>query len=144
MKPKKKTCVVKETRGQLSALTARSTKSSVHVCRFQSERTTGALPWPCPDTNVPAWSFPFIITPNWEFILSSPSKHVGQNMKGKAECVHTMMRNSHRTHLTRVFYSHFTHSFSMLVSMVATRSPTDRAPNTKSPIKRTFPQCLWM
>lgn len=32
----------------------------------------------------------------------------------------------------------------MSVSMAATRSPTDRAPNTKSPIKRTFPQCLWM
>lgn len=37
-----------------------------------------------------------------------------------------------------------THSCSMSVSMAATRSPTDRAPNTKSPIKRTFPQCLWM
>lgn len=37
-----------------------------------------------------------------------------------------------------------THSCSMSVSMAATLSPTERAPNTKSPIKRTFPQCLWM
>lgn len=37
-----------------------------------------------------------------------------------------------------------THSCSMSVSMAATLSPTERAPNTKSPMKRTFPQCLWM
>lgn len=45
---------------------------------------------------------------------------------------------------TERFHSPSTHSCSISVSMAATRSPTDRAPNTKSPIKRTFPQCLWM
>lgn len=34
---------------QLSA-DSLSTKS-VHLSQFQSERTTGALPWHCPDTN---------------------------------------------------------------------------------------------
>lgn len=37
-----------------------------------------------------------------------------------------------------------THSCSMSVSMAATRKPTEKAPNTSSPMKRTFPQCRWM
>lgn len=43
-------CAVKEMRRQLS-VNSRSAKS-VHLSQFQSERTTGALPWPCPDTNI--------------------------------------------------------------------------------------------
>lgn len=95
-------------------------------------------------------------------LVGNASSHEPQNwthrpvpyLKGKWRCTNCEKHDqnlvcvartrSYKTENWDIINSPSTHSCSMSVSMAATRSPTDRAPNTKSPIKRTFPQCLWM